>query len=850
MGDNGNNRSATNMVPPGKPKAKDSIGTASNAFTEKRRPGLLSSFIFPFYFLPLFCLAIIAIFILDRGTPGFRIENGPDCFVISRVDTKANPVREGDRIIAIGGLKYPQVLGYLFLKDSLDHPGKYVTIVRNGRKVKLTLRYVPLGISEFVKAAGMHIAIISILLFLAILAVTRAAPGQPARLFATTLTFFSLIVACEFPLHFGILDPSIQSLTFALLVTANWLAFSSWTHFVCQFPVERRLLNGKPLAVAAIYLLPPLVSIGATLLLAGPVPEFFGLLQRLRYWSVPLIITGTWLKHLNDYRKVSSPLVKNQLKLLLVAGIAGISPYGLFYLLPNLLLGYPLIAFRLVLLFGLLIPLAFCVAIMRYRLLDVNSFISGGITYIILVLGLMLSYTWLVVILERFLWRQNKISEEILLVYFLAIAVLFNPIKNRLRSVIDRAFFRDQIDYRKLLYDFSRKVASTIKMHDLATLIVERLPDQLRLKRTCLMILEEKRNRLYPRHPRLARHLRAQSAVVEAFKSKKDYLLCQDECHDPRLASELEEIHRAGFLLVFGLKSGSKIMGLLFVGPKKNESFFTRAQIQVLATMANQVAGALENALMYESLEKSRDELRQMFNRVVKTEKLATIGEMAAALAHEIKNPLGVIRSSAQQLMSKSGRPENGRELLSFIIEEVDNLNHTVNNMLGLARYKPPRFKALNIGRHLSEVLETWKRHAAHNKKIDITFERRQINQDIYADGKQLEQVFFNLLQNSEDVMPQGGVITIEAMKDDARDGVVIKFYDTGPGLPDEYAGKVFEKFFTTKEKGLGLGLSICRQIINAHNGTIDIHDNNGRGTVARIWLPRFPHAALKPVWH
>ncbi len=794
---------------------------------------------------PLLWTVFVSVVILSKGTPGFRIENGLDCFVVSSVDLDLNPVQEGDRIVRLGRLDYHQVLGYLFLPRPAGPDDDSITVVHDGRRMQLEPSYAPLGLFRYLEAAGFHLVLIGALIFLGLLAVSRAAPHQPARLFAVTLAFFSLTISAEFPLHFSLFDPAVQSSAFALMVSANWLAFSTWTHFVLRFPVERRLVDGRPLLLAAIYSVPPVVAIGGALLIAGNSPAFFGWLQRLRYWSVPLIIAGTWLKHLRDYRLVSSPLVKNQLRLLLAAGLTGITPYFLLYMLPNLIIGYPLIPFRLVIIFGTLIPLAFFVAIVRYRLLDVNSLISGGLTYVILVAGLAVSYPWFIAFLKRCLWQRDILSEQIFLVYIVTVAVLFNPLKDRLRQTIDRAFFREKIDHRALLYDFSRRVSAAIRMKDLVALIVERLPAEFRLRRACLMILEGRQSRLYPEWLRFGKHPWGQSAVVETLRKGQGYLICQDDYRDPVLREEIQEITGAGFCVVFGLSSGANFLGLLFLGDRMSGFFYSAAEIKIFSTLANQVAVALENALMYESLERSKNELQQMFDRVVRTEKLAVIGEMTAVLAHEIKNPLGVIRSSAQHMAAMSCDGKTRAELLEFIIDEVDNLNQTINNLLGLARYKPPRFEALNLDRHLASVLETWKKHAAHNEKVAIVFAKQGAGRHIYADQKQLAQVFFNLIQNCEDAMPEGGTIVVETRQEVGNDGAVILFSDTGTGLPAEAAEHVFDKFFTTKEKGLGLGLSICRQIINAHSGRIDIEDNGGRGTTVRIWLPKLPHAAL-----
>ncbi|HFQ89189.1 MAG TPA: hypothetical protein ENK27_03845, partial [Desulfobulbus sp.] len=177
--------------------------------------------------------------------------------------------------------------------------------------------------------------------------------------------------------------------------------------------------------------------------------------------------------------------------------------------------------------------------------------------------------------------------------------------------------------------------------------------------------------------------------------------------------------------------------------------------------------------------------------------------------------------------------------MLGYIIEEVDDLNRVVSNLLGLARFRPPLFGPVDLERELPALVDRWLRSEGHNPAVTIRVTLDGAIPTLYADGKQLEQVFHNLLANGEEAMPDGGAIEIR-VRGRARD-VEITIRDHGPGISGRDLDKVFRKFFTTREQGLGLGLPVCRQIVRAHNGEISLDNATGGGAVVTLRLPCHP---------
>lgn len=388
----------------------------------------------------------LAWYTMALGTSGFRIEATQDSFLISKVDNNLNVLQEGDRIIGVNGLTYHQVLSYLLLKKKSTND-RTIAYTRDDQQYTTDLAYTRLSLPGFIQELGPHLFLATTMVILGSISLLLASPEQPSWLFMMTFFLFALIIINDFPTHLGILDPALQSFKFITLTLISWLAFSTWAHFCLRFPVERQLLTNNPLSICLIYAVPPFVAITGSLALTGFSTEFFGMLQRLRVWSVPLIIVGSWTKHFIDFRVVKdNPIVRNQMKLLVIGGFTGISCYLLLYLLPSIFLNTPLISFRVVIFTGTIIPLTLFLAIIRYRLLDVDWFLSRSITYTALFIVLLVSYSGLLTLLKPLEETSRLLSHQLILLYLLIAILVFHPLKQRVQVLVDRTFFRDQLN--------------------------------------------------------------------------------------------------------------------------------------------------------------------------------------------------------------------------------------------------------------------------------------------------------------------------------------------------------------------------------------------------------------------
>jgi len=235
--------------------------------------------------------------------------------------------------------------------------------------------------------------------------------------------------------------------------------------------------------------------------------------------------------------------------------------------------------------------------------------------------------------------------------------------------------------------------------------------------------------------------------------------------------------------------------------------------------------------------EQALDNLKRLQTQLVQTEKLVSLGQLAAGAAHEINNPLAAILGFSDLLADDEALPEKARSTASKIREQARRTKTLVGNLLSFARQVPTERTLLDINTVVTNAVQL--------RTLDLRSSTTRIEQQLESvlpgvrgDGNQLMQVFFNLISNAVDAMEshKGGVLTIKTMRD--RGNVVILFLDTGPGIKEPH--RVFDPFYTTKPvgKGTGLGLGICFGIVQEHNGKILCYNRQEGGAVFRVELP------------
>jgi signal transduction histidine kinase len=321
------------------------------------------------------------------------------------------------------------------------------------------------------------------------------------------------------------------------------------------------------------------------------------------------------------------------------------------------------------------------------------------------------------------------------------------------------------------------------------------------------------------------------------YLKKIGAIIIKEELAKGANISELNDVIKKMSLLEaemsIPLISKGQLIGMINLSHKFNKDIYSHEDIELLSTLANQTAIAIENARLYEDLRKSKSYIRR-------ADRLASLGTLTAGLAHEIRNPLVAIKTLTQLLPERLDDEEFRTQFLQIASGEVDRISSLVTELLEFARPSDPKLELENINTILDGMLllastETKK------KQINIIKNFASDLPPVQIDREQIKQVFLNILLNAVDATRENGKITVKTqsfIKPGGEPFAQIEFTDTGCGIPEEYLEDIFNPFFTTKSTGSGLGLSISNQIIQDHRGYIDVESQLDKGSSFFINLP------------
>ena len=303
----------------------------------------------------------------------------------------------------------------------------------------------------------------------------------------------------------------------------------------------------------------------------------------------------------------------------------------------------------------------------------------------------------------------------------------------------------------------------------------------------------------------------------------------QDQAVTDYLRDEIEAFLEQAMDLACPLVSMDRLIGIVFLRLGQTElNDVSLAQLRVLIRQASL---AFENALLF------KDCLRQN-ERMFRAEQLAIMGQFAAGIAHELRNPLTAIRSTVQFLASDFPDDSQQKQLSDGILDEVDRLNSIVGNLLSLATPADSCPQEIDVAEEIGRCL-SFVEAKAKSQSVSLQTDIGTSLPKVSFNPAELRQVLLNVIVNGLQAMPDGGALAIcAALMSPADDRVLVSIVDQGEGIPPEQRRKVLENFFTTNHGGTGLGLAICNSIVKRYNGEIWLDQAEGQGTAVHIALP------------
>lgn len=449
-------------------------------------------------------------------------------------------------------------------------------------------------------------------------------------------------------------------------------------------------------------------------------------------------------------------------------------------------------------------------------------------------------------------WWRHDLGLFLLntLIASIVILILFDPLRAFVEDKLNELVFREKFEFTEQAARLRTALARVIDVQELAEIVLRRLEASRRVTHASLWLADadgmafsnlgfvgaEPPQRLdaIAARPFLEVLADDKLVAVENLEAERDLLAREGTVEDQaRLEILQQNVDTMGELqaaLCLAFVSGDQLLGFLSIKDERLRGAYSSEEIKALMAVATQCTIAIESS--------------RLVARMRERDRLAALGEMAAGLAHEIRNPLGAIKGAAQLLTG--GGDELEQTYLAVIGEEVNRLNGVVSQFLSYARPLRGERDAVDV----NEVIErTLTLLSAQEHPCEIDFRGAPNLAAVRADPEVLRQVVINLAQNAIQAMGEaGGTLTITTSvtwrrpaQQRSREQVAfvrVRFQDEGPGIPPEVMERLFIPFFTTKSGGTGLGLAICQRLVRSMGGTIDVSSQVGRGAAFSVYLP------------
>ena len=519
--------------------------------------------------------------------------------------------------------------------------------------------------------------------------------------------------------------------------------------------------------------------------------------------------------------------------------------------------------------------------VLKYDLLDIGTVVRRGTIYFTLTGILTIFYVLIIYLFNSFFmgYGDNNNSVILPLVLALMMVLLFNPLREKVQTFIDNLFYRGKYDYQKLLKEISGEMTSLLRFYQIKNLLLQSIAAALQVTNVSLLIHNGEKGhfQLYtdgnesPPQDGSGQSLFSYTHPIVAFLTGHKRPLSKPFLEEKLPATPVErdqilhifDIMHA--LLIVPMISRDRLIGMIALGEKKSGELFVHEDLELLATIANQSATAIENARTYEELEKlnldlerevekrtaalrqALEEKEKTQQQLIQSESLAAIGQLVAGTAHELNNPL----SSASSLIQTSidyinewevgkGNQDEVLDDMMFSLRELKRAGDIVRSLLDISRQKETYIEPVNIAVAIDDALRVLYNQY---KYLHVEIERKFAENlpEVEGNFANLGQVFINVIKNALQSLPEeGGKVTLTTGYRSKTDTVVIECQDTGKGIPRGELNDIFKPFFTTKPvgKGTGLGLYISHEIIKRHGGVIYAASEVGKGSTFTIELP------------
>jgi len=518
----------------------------------------------------------------------------------------------------------------------------------------------------------------------------------------------------------------------------------------------------------------------------------------------------------------------------------------------------------LLLLGTLALPVSLAFAILRYRLLDIDLVVNRSVVYALLTATLVALYLLLIGVFSTALGIAAGSANYTVVVFLsaLVIGILANPLRRHVQAIIDRLFFRQQVDYQRALINWSQELSTSIRFSDVTQLLIHEVPQQLMIADARLLVLNEEETQLaalpawgdgHEEKWAVASRLKisAQSAAAASLLRPGKVILLAEAGTGPVSAESLDlqaaqgiplSWKDAGVQVVLPLVSGGQLVGVYLLGPKLSGDIYQRRELDLLRTLSNQAAIAIANARLYEQVHAFSQEMEEKVQ-----DRTQELRDFVSAVYHELSTPITAIRGYTSLLLDEKAGPLHVKQerYLQIIRRNIRRLLGLVGDLSDVSKIEDGR---LTI--HPEPVLL---REAVDETVLALSgiIEEKGLQVDVTLDSdvgvvlgdpQRVVQILTNLVSNACRYTPAGGQIAIAANRVNGSAEMTVQ--DSGIGIQKEDLERIFDRFYRSKDplvreqSGTGLGLAITKSLVELHGGDLWVNSQVGKGSTFGFKLP------------
>ena len=485
-------------------------------------------------------------------------------------------------------------------------------------------------------------------------------------------------------------------------------------------------------------------------------------------------------------------------------------------------------------------------AILKYQLLDIAQITRNQFLPYAQVFALIPLYFVILGLTRMFTGTMQYILAGILLATFAVLAEVLVSIQKHMEKAVEYTLFRKKYDAYETLTEFSKALVAILDLKNLNEKIIGTISRVLEIDKISLFLLDKEKDYHFCAAGRGVDAERFKDLKIRRFAHYLEeidrFVLREDlEQAVPSSVAQKAVLNTMALLeaeLCIPLRNKDRMIGFMNLGHKVNLNMYTQEDLELLFTLAQNAAIALDNALLYEDLRKQKALIHR-------TDRLRSLETIAGGFAHEIRNPLTSIKTFVQLSPQRKDDPEFFGEFSAVVCEDVARIERLIQEILDYAKYGEPKFQEEDLNEVVSSCLYFIK-VSADTRSIGIDQELAEGLAPVMLDRQQIKQVLLNLFMNALHAMAEGDRLAVRTHALHKRDGgkwVQIEVSDTGCGIPAADLDHIFDPFYTTKHvseerEGTGLGLTIVHQIIEEHGGYIEVQSEVGRGTTFFVNLP------------